>query len=83
MDLSAKTFVNAVSPSSAQSILKKVKKALEVSSSNHSTFKLDDLDGPLSDSDLDDSEEVEVLEEVVDIADSIGKALHLIKQVCP
>ena len=45
MDLSAKTFVQAVSPSSARAILKKMKKALKVANNDTSDiFDLNELD---------------------------------------
>jgi hypothetical protein len=89
----AKTFVQAASPSPAQKILKKMKKALQVASDDGSgTFDLDDLDTHLANFDFDDNnnEEIEsdggeeegALEEEVDAADSLGKALLLVKQVC-
>jgi len=94
VDLTAKTFVQAVSPSSARKILKKMKKALEVTSNDDSgTFDLDDLDTCLADFNFDDEndeeiegdegQEEETLEADVDAADSVGKALLLVKQVCP
>ena len=44
MDLSAKTFVQAVLPSSPQAILKKMKKALKVANNDTSDiFDLDEL----------------------------------------
>ena len=71
MDLSAKAFVQAVSPSSAHAI------------------DLDELDAHLGfddddeeDNEGDDGEAKEVLEAEVDAADSIGKALLLVKKVC-
>jgi hypothetical protein len=92
VDLSAKAFVQAVSPSSAQTILKKVKKALQVASNNgSSTFDLDELDTCLAgfnfndkddeENEGNDGEEDEALEAAVDAADSVGKALLLVKQV--
>jgi hypothetical protein len=95
VDLSAKTFVQAVSPSSAQAILKKMKKALQVASNDSSgTFDLDDLEARLdgfefdddekegdnNEKEGDDGEEEGAMEE--DASDSIGKALLLVKQVC-
>ena len=93
VDLSAKTFVQAVSLSPARKILKKMKKALQVASDDGSgTFDLDDLNTHLANFDFDDdtNEEIEsdggeeegAQEEEVDAADSLGKALLLVKQVC-
>jgi hypothetical protein len=100
VDLSAKTFVQTVSPSSGQAILKKMKKALRVITTDGSgSFDLDALDECLVDLDLDDptnegaSEQIEVdnsgedseegaLDAEAVAADSIGKALALVKQVC-
>jgi hypothetical protein len=95
VDLSAKTFVQAVSPSSARAIFKKMTKALHIASNDGSgTFDLDDLDARLAGFDFDDNngdedenegddgEEEEGLEAEVDAANSIGKALLLVKQVC-
>jgi hypothetical protein len=92
VDLLAKTFVQAVSPSSARKILKKMKKALRVvSDNNSSTFDLDNLDVHLGGFNFDDNDDEEnedddgdeeALEAEVDAADSIGKALLLVKQVC-
>jgi len=95
VDLSAKTFVQAVLPSSAQAIFKKMMKALHIVSNNGSgMFDLDDLDACLAGFDFDDnngdedenegddSKEEEGLEAEVDAADSIRKALLLVKQVC-
>jgi hypothetical protein len=92
VDLSAKTFVQAVSPSSARKILKKVKKALPVTSDDDSgTLDFDDFNARPADfnSDDDNNEETkgndgeeEALEAEVNTADSIGKALLLVKQVC-
>ena len=89
VDLSAKTFVQAVSPSSARAIVKKMKKAIEVSNDGSGTLDLDELDAHLAGFDDNDDEENEgdhgeaedVLEAEVDAADSIGKALLLVKQV--
>ena len=93
VDLLAKTFVQAVSLSPARKILKKMKKALQVTSDDGSgTFDLDDLNTHLANFDFDDdtNEEIEsdggeeegAQEEEVDAADSLGKALLLVKQVC-
>jgi hypothetical protein len=97
VDLSAKTFVQAVSPSSAQKIIKKVKRALQREADDDSgTVDLDDLDARLVDINFDDDddnvefearfegddgEEDEALEAEFHAADSVGKALLLVKQV--
>ena len=91
MDLSAKTSVQAVLPSSAWAILKKMKKALKVANNDTSDiFDLDELDARLTAFDFDDedkdsgenySEDKETLEAEVDASNSIGKALLLVKQV--
>jgi hypothetical protein len=97
VDLSAKTFAQAVSPSSAQKIIKKVKQALRRETDDNSgTLDLDDLDARLVDISFDDDddnidfearfegddgEEDEALEAEFDAADSVGKALLLVKQV--
>jgi Ca2+-binding EF-hand superfamily protein len=91
VDLSAKTLVQAVSPSSSRKILKKMKRALQtVGDDNSGTFDLDNLDTHLADINFDDdsdegnesgNEEEDELEEL-HAADSVGKALLLVKQVC-
>ena len=83
VDLSVKTFVQAVSPSSSQKVLK-MKKALQVASEDDSgTFNLDDLDACLADFNFDDdNDDNDEKNGEVDAADSIGKALLLVKQVC-
>lgn len=88
VDLSAKTFVQAVSPSSSQRIRKRFKKVLKVASANGSgMLAIDDIDGfnLFNDNSDDEENEVEVNEGEVkegeDAADSIGKALLLVKQV--
>jgi len=92
VDLSAKTFVQAVAPSSSRKILKKMKKALQVVSDDDSgTFDLDDIDARLANFNFgddndeeiegEDDEEDEALEAEVDTAAAVGKALLLVKQV--
>ena len=87
VDLSAKTFVQPISPSSSQKTLK-MKKALQVAGNysvadNAGIFDLDDLDTCLWIADLnfgdEDDEETEDggEEDEVDSADSVGKALLL------
>lgn len=89
VDLSAKTFVQAVAPteSSARKILKKTKKTPQVTSNDDSgahltDFSFDDDDDDDEENEGDDGEEEEALEVEVDAADSVGKALLLVKQVC-
>lgn len=92
VDLSAKTFVQAVAPSSSRKILKKMKKALQVVSDDDSgTFDLDDIDARLANFNFgddndeeiegEDDEEDEALEAEVDTAAAVGKALLLVKQI--
>ena len=88
VDLSAKTFVQAISPLSGGKILKKIKKALEVEINDDSgMFDIEELDMRLGsfdfdDNDDDDGKEEELLGAEVAAADSVGKALLLVKQVC-
>ncbi|KAF8156025.1 hypothetical protein B0H34DRAFT_517919 [Crassisporium funariophilum] len=89
VDLSAKTFVQTISPSSARKVLAKIKRAFKATSIDDSnTFDIDELDTRLADFDFDEGEEEEddevddaALEEDFDAADSIGKALMLVKQI--
>lgn len=89
VDLSAKTFVQAVSPSSSRRLLRKIKTVLKVASeAGSSKIDIDDLDEHLADYDFEgdcDMEEIEAEgsdgEEDDAAADSIGKALLLVKQV--
>jgi hypothetical protein len=88
VDLSAKTFVQAISPSSSPKILK-MKKALQVvdsAANDTGVFDLDDLDACLADFNFGDEGDEETEdggeEDEVDTADSVGKALLLVKQVC-
>ena len=88
IDLSACHFVQEVSPSSTSKLLKKIKKAFEDADISD-TVDLDTLDSHLAGFDFAaDKEEGEVDEDApdadfsqFDIADSIGKALALVKQV--
>jgi hypothetical protein len=94
IDLAAKTFVQAVSPSSSPKILK-MKKALRVAGNDDvgpvagtSQVGLDDLDARLADFNFGDEGDEETgdggeEDDDVDAADSVGKALLLVKQVCP
>ena len=90
VDLSAKTFVQAVSPASPQRILKKMKKLFKDASIDGSgAFDLDDLDARLANFDFEDNSDAgdvgeDSEDEDVDAeeaADAIGKALYLVKQV--
>ena len=88
IDLSACHFVQEVSPSSASKLLKKIKKAFEDAEISD-TIDLDTLDSHLTGFDFTADEEEGDGDENVpdtdfsqfDIADSIGKALALVKQV--
>ena len=91
VDLSAKTFVQAVSPASPRRIFKKMKKLFKDASIDGSgAFDLDDLDARLANFDFEengdagdageDSEDEEV-DDAEETADAIGKALYLVKQV--
>lgn len=95
VDLAAKTFVQAISPSSGRKILKKIKRALKKSNQDGSDpLDLDELDSRLAGFDFDasddeegendnsnDVDDAEAFEDEVDAADSVGKALLLVKQV--
>jgi len=88
IDLAACHFVQEVSPSLTSKLLKKIKKAFE-GADIHDTVDLDELDSHLAGFDFAATEEEEGGDEEVpdadfsqfDIADSIGKALALVKQV--
>lgn len=88
IDLAACHFVQEVSPSSTSKLLKKIKKAFEGADISD-TVDLDELDSHLAGFDFSASEEEGGGDEDVpdadfsqfDIADSIGKALALVKQV--
>lgn len=86
VDLSAKTFVQAISPSSPRQILKKIKIVLKTADEDGSgTLDIDDLDGRLADFDFDEESEDDGEDgegDKVAAADSVGKALALVKQVC-
>lgn len=85
IDLSARHFVEEVSPSSMAKLLKKIKKAFgdaEISD----TVDLDMLDAQLAGFDFEsDKEEGDDDDKAdssqFDVADSVGKALALVKQV--
>jgi hypothetical protein len=90
IDLSACHFVQEVSPSSTSKLLKKIKKAFE-NAEISDTDDLDVLDSHLAGFDFAADEEERDGDEgrdvpdadfsQFDVADSIGKALALVKQV--
>jgi hypothetical protein len=84
IDLSACHFIKGIAPSSAQKIMKKIKHAFKEADIKD-TVDLDALDTHLAEFDLDnDNQEFDVKDVSsveVDAADSIGKALALVKQV--
>jgi len=89
IDLCARHFVEEVSPSSMAKLLKKIKKAFGDADISD-TVDLDVLDAQLAGIDLaaTDEEKDGVNEEALetdfsefDVADSVGKALALVKQV--
>ena len=86
IDLTACHFIQDVAPSSKQKILKKIKHALQ-DADVEDTVDLDALDAHLALGDFngnDDSEGEDGDEENFnnfDIADAVGKALTLVKQV--
>jgi hypothetical protein len=88
IDLSARHFIEEVSPSSTSKLLKKIKKAFGNANISE-TVDLDALNAQLASIDFaTDEEEGRTDEEVpdadfsqFDMADSIGKALALVKQV--
>ena len=89
IDLSACHFVQEVSPLSTSKLLKKIKDAFE-NANISDTVDLDALDSQLSgfnfaaDKEGDDQESDDTHANFLefDVADSIGKALALVKQVC-
>ena len=88
IDLCARHFVEQVSPSSTTKLLKKIKKAFGDADISD-TVDLDMLDAQLASFNLaaTDNKEAEVDDEALDakfdVADSVGKALALVKQVRP
>jgi hypothetical protein len=87
IDLSARHFVEEVSPSSTAKLLKKIKKAFGDADISDTT-DLDKLDAQLADFDFvtdeeerGDEEEAGFSPSQFDVADSVGKALALVKQV--
>jgi hypothetical protein len=88
IDFAACHFVQEVSPSSTSTLLKKIKKAFEGADISD-TIDLDELDSRFAGFNFSSNEEEGGGDEDVldvdfsqfDIADSIGKALALVKQV--
>ena len=88
IDLSACHFIKGVAPSSTQKIMKKIKRAFE-EADIEDTADLDVLDTRLGelnsddddDDDMDSDEADQESSDKVDVADSVGKALALVKQV--
>ena len=79
LHLGAGHFVRGVAPTSSSKILKKV----QCSAQNSGTCDLDQCDTELTDAE--DGDEVADDQNCVvefDVADSIGKALALVNQVC-
>ena len=87
IDLAACHFIQDVTPSSTQKIIKKIKHALR-DTDIEDMVDLDALDAHLALRDFNrngDSEAEDRDKEIFnnfDIADAIGKALALVKQVC-
>ena len=87
IDLAACHFIQDVAPSPTQKIIKKIKHALR-DADIEDTVNLDALDVHLASRDFNengDSEAEDGDEEIFDnfdIADAVGKALALVKQVC-
>jgi hypothetical protein len=89
IDLAACHFIQDVAPSSTQKVIKKIKHALK-DADIEDTVDLDALDAHLASASRDfdgngDSEAEYGDEEIFDnfdIADAVGKALALVKQVC-
>jgi hypothetical protein len=93
VDLSARHFIQEVSPSTAQKLIAKIKAAFQDADLDSTNPDLNDLDTRLADFDGEDldesgdnghSDESEANNHgvVLDVADSVGKALALVKQVC-
>ncbi|KAF5380029.1 hypothetical protein D9615_006171 [Tricholomella constricta] len=93
VDLSARHFVATISPSVNGNQLKKIKKALQAVDIEDEDLDLDLLneqlagidgadDGADDDDDIDNvSDEFEAADPLLDFADSLGKALALVKQI--
>ena len=93
VDLSAYHFIQEVSPSTARKLITKIKVAFQDADLDSENPDLDDLNTCLADFDGEDldnstdnghSDESEANNHgvILDIADSVGKALALVKQVC-
>jgi hypothetical protein len=85
IDLTAHHFVQAVSPSSASKLVKKIKKAFEGADISD-TVELDELDSRFAGFDFANKEEEggdedDDSDSQFDVVDSVGKALALVKQV--
>jgi hypothetical protein len=85
-------FIQEVSPSTAQKLITKIKAALQDADLDSENLDLDDLNTHLADfngEDLDDradnghsdESEADNYGVIFDVADSVGKALALVKQV--
>jgi len=95
VDLSAHHFLQEVSPSTAQKLIAKIKAAFQNADLDSENPDLDNFNTCLADfnsEDLDNSADNSCSDEseannhgvILDIADSVGKALALVKQVhCP
>ena len=89
IDLAACHFIQEVSPSSTSKLLKKIKKAFAGADISDTDIDLDELDSHLAGFDFAANEEEEGGDKDIpdadfsqfDIADSIRKALALVKQV--
>jgi hypothetical protein len=92
VDLAAHHFIQEVSPSTARKLITKVKAAFQDANPDSENPDLDDLNARLADfdgEDLDnsadngcsDGSEANNYGVVLDVADSVGKALALVKQV--
>jgi hypothetical protein len=86
IDLCARHFIEEVSPSSTAKLLKKIKKAFGDADISD-TVDLDALNSQLAGFDFDeeeggvDEEALDADSSQFDVADSVGKALALVKQV--
>jgi hypothetical protein len=91
VDLSAHHFIQEVSPSTARKLITKIKAAFQDADLDSENPDLDDLNTCLADFDGEnnsadsgggDESEADNQGAVFDLADSVGKALALVKQVC-
>ena len=84
IDLAARHFVQEVSPSSTSKLVKKIKKAFDDADISD-TVDLDELDSHFAGFDFANEEEEggdeDDSDSQFDVADSVGKALALVKQV--